>query len=529
MNDDPIFLIASAAYVDIELAAEFGKLPPSFLPVGHSRLYELQIDSINQLPGRRCLSLPASFVIPAWDVRRLGELNVEIVRVPDGLSLGSSIGYALALARHGQGMVRILHGDTVIYDVDGSAIDVVASGYSDSGYDWGILGSSSDLVPDTAEAGTQTVLAGYFAFSDSVALRRALARGQGDFLASVDLYDKEVGLQSLIVESWLDFGHIQTFYSSRCEVRTQRAFNHLHIDFRTVTKSSSDEAKMIQEASWFDSIPSSLRSFIPAYLGPRTLDGFDGYAVEYLPTPSLHEMFVFGDLDPKVWRSIMGSCFSFINTCREFKGGGDHDDIIGNLVQKKTYSRLDLFAHQNDFDDRRSLSYNGSSKPSLRDIADITSTVIEPSSSDTIGIMHGDFCFTNIFFDHRRQQIRCIDPRGAVISGAPSIYGDVRYDLAKLNHSASGFYDLILAGHYECSEQGGDYRIDFPADGRIDRVMSASDGFSVAGRTLDDVQITAITIHLFLSMLPLHRDRPDRQQAFVANVLRLFTALEQKI
>lgn len=31
-------LITSAAYVDPELAAEFGRLPPAFLPVGHGRL-----------------------------------------------------------------------------------------------------------------------------------------------------------------------------------------------------------------------------------------------------------------------------------------------------------------------------------------------------------------------------------------------------------------------------------------------------------------------------------------------------------
>jgi hypothetical protein len=31
---------------------------------------------------------------------------------------------------------------------------------------------------------------------------------------------------------------------------------------------------------------------------------------------------------------------------------------------------------------------------------------------------------------------------------------------------------------------------------------------------------------LFLSMLPLHADRPDRQGAFIANALRLFGDLD---
>lgn len=529
MNDDPIFLIASAAYVDIELAAEFGKLPPAFLPVGHNRLYELQIDSVAHLPGRRCLSVPESYMVPAWDLRRLGEMGVEIVRVPDGLSLGSSVSTALALAGNGQGAVRILHGDTVIYDLEDAQADVVAVGQAESGYDWGVLGSSGGAPPLGTDVGDHSILAGYFAFADSIALRRALARARGDFLAAVDLYRADVGMKAVDVDSWLDFGHIQTFYSSRCEVRTQRIFNKLHIDFQTVTKSSSDAIKMNQEASWFESIPNSLRGFVPSYLGRRKPNGFDGYAVEYLPTPSLHEMFVFGDLDLKVWRSIMGSCFSFMEACREFQPDDCRSDVIEDLVKNKTHNRLSLFAKQSGFDEGRALSLNGIPTPSLRNIADTTSSLIEPSGADTVGIMHGDFCFTNLFYDHRRQQIRCIDPRGAVVSGKPSVYGDIRYDLAKLNHSAHGFYDLILAGQYECQEHGGDYRIEFPDDGRFHRAMSASEGFSVSGHTLDDVQVSAITIHLFLSMLPLHKDRPDRQKAFVANILRLFAELETKL
>jgi hypothetical protein len=38
--------------------------------------------------------------------------------------------------------------------------------------------------------------------------------------------------------------------------------------------------------------------------------------------------------------------------------------------------------------------------------------------------------------------------------------------------------------------------------------------------------VRAVTTSLFLSMLPLHAERPDRQQAFVANALRLWRELD---
>jgi hypothetical protein len=47
------------------------------------------------------------------------------------------------------------------------------------------------------------------------------------------------------------------------------------------------------------------------------------------------------------------------------------------------------------------------------------------------------------------------------------------------------------------------------------------DGLPAGGR-----EVRVVMVGLFLSMLPLHADRPDRQQAFVANALRLYAELE---
>jgi len=51
--------------------------------------------------------------------------------------------------------------------------------------------------------------------------------------------------------------------------------------------------------------------------------------------------------------------------------------------------------------------------------------------------------------------------------------------------------------------------------------------FVVDGIPIMSAQILATMVSLFLSMVPLHADRPDRQRAFIANALRLFSALER--
>ena len=138
--------------------------------------------------------------------------------------------------------------------------------------------------------------------------------------------------------------------------------------------------------------------------------------------------------------------------------------------------------------------------------------------------MHGDLCFTNIFYDFRTQKVQVIDPRGTIDDLVPSIYGDIRYDMAKLGHSIFGGYDFILANRYNC--EGFDQRdlsIQFYDDGKMKALGEIAKISSFNGLSLNDLEIKALIIHLFLAMLPLHSDRPDRQKAFLANALRLYS------
>ena len=108
-----LHLVLSAAYVDQELAAEFGRIPPAFLPIGVSRLYEAQVA---WLKGQHSifLTIPETFTPDPYDQRRLRELNVILVPVPDGLRLGESIVYAINYIGIFDGQLKILHGDTLI-------------------------------------------------------------------------------------------------------------------------------------------------------------------------------------------------------------------------------------------------------------------------------------------------------------------------------------------------------------------------------------------------------------------------------
>ncbi len=136
--------------------------------------------------------------------------------------------------------------------------------------------------------------------------------------------------------------------------------------------------------------------------------------------------------------------------------------------------------------------------------------------------MHGDLCFSNILYDSRSQRIKVIDPRGINSLNEMTFYGDQKYDLAKLAHSVLGMYDFIIAGRYQIKRNNKNNEvIEFELDERLRNIQR----LFVDRVFIDHVsvrEIMPLVVLLFLSMLPLHSDRADRQKAMLLNAIRIY-------
>lgn len=528
---EPIRLIMSGAVVGQELAAEFGPLPPAFLPVGVKRLYELQLAGLSGA-GAVHLVLPETFTPPQYDRARLAELSVEIVAIPEGLRLGEAVVYALNTIGLGDRPVHILHGDTLITDPPLDHHDVIIGGVQAHAYAWAEIGmdgervAALETVPAGEEGRGRPVAAGYFAFSSSLDLVRSLTRARGDFVEGVNLYlaGHVVGMEP--APNWLDFGHVQTFFQSRLAVTTARAFNSVRINGLTVYKSSADQAKMAAESSWLAQAPPALKPYCARLVDAGAAEGRGFYQTEYEYLPVLSELFVYGAIARRSWLGVLGSCEDFLRLCALYRGPGSSDEALSALAVDKTAERLQAFARATGFDIEAPLSFEGRPAPSLVDMADVLADQLDLDSGRRESVMHGDFCFSNILYNARVRRIKAIDPRGAA-EGVASLYGDPRYDLAKLAHSISGRYDQIIAGRCRARQDGTDYAIDFEALACQPWLDAALSDMRVDGISGADPTVRAVTAGLFLSMIPLHADRPDRQRAFIANALRLYLELDR--
>ncbi|HEC1574167.1 TPA: hypothetical protein R1X69_001737 [Campylobacter upsaliensis] len=313
-------------------------------------------------------------------------------------------------------------------------------------------------------------------------------------------------------ETWLDFGLMTNYFHSKKIISTQRSFNEVQISQNYIVKNSSWTEKIKAEKAWFENLPPTLLIYTPKYFTQKS-----GYALEYLYHNTLSELFVFGSLPDFIWRKIFLSIKDFLNICDTFKS----EDKLNFNYQEKTLSRLKEFAKQRNIDLDKPFILNHTPQPSLNELIKQTSEFL-PRVKE-FSLIHGDFCFSNIMYDFRGSLIKTYDPRGLDFDEKISIFGDKNYDLAKLTHSVLGLYDFIIAGFYECELK--DYHLNFKLEIN-ENILAIQNAFKEIFKI--DKALMTLTLHLFLSMLPLHNDDTKRQNAFLANAYRIYDLLKEE-
>ncbi len=517
-----MILITSAAYTNPSLTSELGMLPPCMLPVQNRRLYMHQLALFENSGERIYMSLPASYQVTPHDREQLALRHVELIPVPDHLSLGQSVIYCLNTIGCFGEPLYLLHGDTLFGTLP-LKLDSYVVARAEDNYTW----ASVDAVD-------QTVYAGFFAFSSQSMLIKCITVQHNDFIAGVELYGTYHPMQSIVSDSWMDFGLVNTYYRSISNLTTQRVFNSMTIDRFSIKKSSRDINKMMAEANWIQSLPKGLLHYAPAIWDCGIKDGEGFYEMEYFYLSSLANLFVFCRHPQFVWHDILKACQTFIADAAQYRPETEdgvletaaHNDL---LYLPKTLKRLNQYAQQNGVSLDTPWIVNGVKTPSLRDIVIETGAMIDSNRPEFVSLMHGDFCFSNILYDFKSRSIKVIDPRGVDNEGAQSLYGDLRYDVAKLAHSVLGLYDFIIGGMYHYHENSvNDVSLEFDITDAIKSTQEYFKTLQFADYSIDQLSVYPIMIHLFLSMLPLHCDHEERQKAMLANALRLYVELKSK-
>ncbi len=372
-------------------------------------------------------------------------------------------------------------------------------------------------------------LVGYYKLSDTRLLKRiAMAqysRGDCDFIRILALYNLQRPILIKTTEQWYDFSNINGMVQARLELFSAREFNNLEVDAvrGTITKISAKKQKLLDEVNWYRSLPPELAVYVPRIFHVEETAERVSVEMEMYGYTSLAESFLYGSGNYEDWYRIIESLMKVHRTLEQYTEPSDPRELEGIYVTK-TRQRLEdiprCAPRVHEMMQEDTLIINGAPYKNILQLRGrMEESIRRLLCYDKRTIVHGDYCFSNILFDPLHYIFKLIDPRGR-FRDTQTIYGDPRYDIAKLRHSVVGLYDFIVAGFFKLNQDGkGGYEFLVSSPHISDELTSAFDEI-IQSYGYDVRDIKLIEALIFLTIIPLHRDDELRQQAFYLTAIQ---------
>lgn len=552
-----VLLIPSAVLVPHDMRNKFGELPTALFPLGNKtmieRIYEKYkniVDKVYVVVFKKKLLIK--------DYIALKGMPIEVIELDELKDLGYTIQY---------GLENIFTNE--------SEVDYIYINFADSLIDESLLNNGSDFFYYTSQRHSRewpyfadewtyfteengqilnildkgnalnttsqnefnNIFVGAFGISKPLEFVKSFTFSNKSminidtFYQALFNYSNKISFTTVESEEWFDVGHSENYSKATTSVAA-RSFNSIEIDERRgiLHKKSENKEKLVDEIRWYLRLPNRVQYLLPR-IYDYSLDLNEPYvSMEYYGYHTLHESLVYGDLSLVKWQDIFDKLLFAIQDMESFKVDGQREsfsDDLRDIYLNKTFHRLDLMRDNDDFKVffQKPIIINGDVYRSLDDYIKLLPDLIEKLVINTFegqfNIIHGDLCFANILIEDTYDFIRVIDPRGKF--GTYDIYGDSRYELAKLMHTLEGKYDFIIEDLFTI--QVFNNCIDYSINKSCDNVLNIF--LEVFADKLSDLNaIRLIESTLFLSMIPLHSDYKSRQFAMLATGIKL---LEQVI
>jgi hypothetical protein len=551
-----LLLLPTAKLVSPELRTEFGTIPTAMIPLDSRPAMQYIAEPYIARGYQLALAVGERSDLIQEYANRHPALGAILIDVGDSPTLGATILTALDRLPEMPDSLVINFADTFVGDeLDGQ--DVVCFHEADDVYRWTTfqidfgnrITCLADKDEDNPYGQVLPVFVGVFAFSNAGKFRdrlRSAVSGSSDsdtdpfYLALVEYFNElRPDLRRLQrVSDWRDFGHLDTYYKTkRTFFLNRRFFNCVEIDERRgiVRKSSTNAEKLLNEMKWYLELPKGLR-----YIAPRVFDYSFAKAepfmeMEYYSYPALNDVYLYGDLDLSVWTRVFQAIEAVIvqmHSHRFQPAGADQlRRAMQAMYEDKTRSRLKPILEDPRFQRfcGPTATINGEICMGLSRCLEVLpelARAVDVYAMNYFTVIHGDLCLSNILYDRRNSFIRVIDPRGEF--GDVGVFGDMRYDLAKLSHSLEGDYDFIVNGLVETSWNVDGFVFKPQLDERHYAIKGLFHKWLLKQFAEYYDQIKLIESLLFLSMVPLHDDRFHAQEAFIARGLQTFTGVARQ-
>lgn len=341
--------------------------------------------------------------------------------------------------------------------------------------------------------------------------------------------EPQTGMERLLSVQPLDLGKSRDFLSFMTGSTETRHFNQVEIDSFYYTKKSSDVKKMEAEYRFYDLVPEPMRPWLIQPFDYKRDGDTASYKMMryYLADTALQ--WVHGAFSNASFEAFIDRLLFFIHQRpRKETNKSNVATIAKSLYLDKVESRAkQLF----DLPDGKKVN-------ELVSIADPNLELniqIERYKAlykkyekefhlNYLSAGHGDPCFSNILYDQQRYILKAIDPKGALTE--EDVWTHPYYDLCKISHSVMGNYDFINNGLYEVTlDDKNGLILKIKANQHLAKKELFLDKLKELGYDWKIIRLGEAS--LFLSMLPLHIDHPNKVMAFILIAKQILDEVER--
>jgi hypothetical protein len=303
-----------------------------------------------------------------------------------------------------------------------------------------------------------------------------------------------------------------------------RAYNSFRVEpFGLIRKSSSTE-RLADEIGYYKTVQRDINKaiFFPRVIASHTGDE-NWLLMERYDYPNLGN-YLIGHADRTVnWTTVFDELSMVLSQFETFADTRPADpQYIADMILNKTKREYQALVNQR-YDlqylfSAKSVLLNGMEYDNFEVIWDGVETyIVENMFEYTSSMIHGDMCFSNILYSPDSHIFKFIDPRGSF--GKKGIYGDPRYDIAKLYHSVDGGYEYIINDEFSLSGDNNAWNYELNNFDTRALVAFEKKFFETGAFKKKDIKI--IQGCIYIGMCARHYDSRERQTAMYLTGVRL--------
>lgn len=294
--------------------------------------------------------------------------------------------------------------------------------------------------------------AGFFLFTDKSKIANVPESGE------LIRWMRDIHLQAkpLSLAGTLEYGLIEEY--EKLETEKCRPFNRIQVDGDVLTKEAVDEQGRklaVRECAWYEKAKAYDIPILPKIYktGPLQMEFIDGC--------NIYE----AALSPDEKKNVLQKLTEALAMLHQKEHVPANPYSLKEAYFGKTMQRLSLIEDLVPFAREKRITVNGRSCRNVFFHKRKLERALERMTCDHFSFIHGDCTFSNLMLRKNGDPV-LIDPRGYF--GFTELYGDERYDWAKLYYSIVGNYDRFNLKKFRLDISGengskGDTAVSLPA------------------------------------------------------------------